>query len=238
MGTDDLFHKRKARKVKESERKTASIQPYDRVLIVCEGQNTEPYYFEEIRLIYELDSANVEVDGSCGSSPISVVNHAYKLYDDEVSSGDNYNKVFCVIDRDTHETYEQALDKITRLNKELKSSDEGSQSDPVFVAICSNPSFEYWFLLHYNPTTKPYRPKGKKSVGDQVIDDLKTYIPDYDKKQKGLFKKLIDENLLNAAIAHSKRIYEGAQKTGNTNPSTNVHILVSYLQELKTAKKA
>jgi hypothetical protein len=40
MGTDDLFHKRKARKAESHRRKKAMRAPYERVLIVCEGMKT------------------------------------------------------------------------------------------------------------------------------------------------------------------------------------------------------
>ena len=62
MGSEDLFHKRKARKAEETARKKGKIKPYDRVLIVCEGEKTEPIYFEEIRVTLELDSANIKVE--------------------------------------------------------------------------------------------------------------------------------------------------------------------------------
>ena len=77
MGSEDLFHKRKARKSTDNKRKKARRQPYDKVLIVCEGQKTEPVYFEEVRLIHKLDSANIEIDGTCGSSPMSVMSQQF-----------------------------------------------------------------------------------------------------------------------------------------------------------------
>lgn len=47
MGTDDLFHKRRAKKAKDLRRRKARRDPYDKVLIVCEGSKTEPYYFTD-----------------------------------------------------------------------------------------------------------------------------------------------------------------------------------------------
>lgn len=79
MGSEDLFHKRKAKKQQDTARQKANRKPYDNVLIVCEGEKTEPYYFEEMRVYLDLDSANVAIDGSCGSSPKSVVEHAQNL---------------------------------------------------------------------------------------------------------------------------------------------------------------
>ncbi len=40
MGSEDLFHKRKAKKQQDSVRRIANRKPYDHVLIVCEGEKT------------------------------------------------------------------------------------------------------------------------------------------------------------------------------------------------------
>ncbi|BDU37932.1 MULTISPECIES: RloB family protein [Vibrio] len=236
MGSDDLFKKRKARKAEEQARKKAKRKPYDKVLIVCEGEKTEPIYFEEVRVFYELDIANVEVDGDCGSSPINVVNHAYCLHEKALKSGDIYNRVFCVFDRDNHSSFDEAIAKVDQINVDLEKAGLGKQI--IFESIPSIPSFEYWFLLHYQPTTKPYAATPTKSVGDLVIDDLKVYLPLYKKTQKGLFKKSLDEGTYDGAMAHSERIYENAIKSGVTNPSTKVHQLMAYLEELKNKKIA
>lgn len=42
MGTDNLFHKRKERKAESLRRRRTMKAPYDVVLIVCEGEKTEP----------------------------------------------------------------------------------------------------------------------------------------------------------------------------------------------------
>lgn len=76
MGSDDLFHKRKARRSKYLKRRKARREPYDRVLIVCEGEKTEPVYFKALIRALRLSSANVEVCGECDSSPRSVLDYA------------------------------------------------------------------------------------------------------------------------------------------------------------------
>ncbi|MDD5113361.1 MAG: RloB family protein [Methylobacter sp.] len=235
MGSEDLFHKRKAKKQQDSVRRSANRKPYDHVLIVCEGEKTEPFYFEEMRIHLDLDSANIKVDGSCDSSPKSVVEYGQELFIKERVKAGNYDRVFCVFDRDQHETFDYALDKINSINFELKN--EGYSEGDVFMAIRSIPAFEYWFLLHFIPSTKPYSHLETKSVGDQVIDDLKTYLPNYEKKQKGIYKYSIDNELIDAAKAHSKRIFENSINTGDINPSTNVHDLVEYLEKLKQLTK-
>ena len=74
MGSEDLFKKRKARRLKDQQRRIGFCQSYDRVLIVCEGEQTEPLYFESFKQEYDLSSANVVVtDASKGSDPVSII---------------------------------------------------------------------------------------------------------------------------------------------------------------------
>jgi folate-dependent tRNA-U54 methylase TrmFO/GidA len=120
LGSEDLFHKRKAKRQQDTVRRNANRKPYDHVLIVCEGEKTEPYYFEEIRVHLDLDSANIKIDGSCDSSPKSVVDYAEDVFIKERVKAGNYDRVFCVFDRDQHETFDYALNKINSMNIELK----------------------------------------------------------------------------------------------------------------------
>jgi hypothetical protein len=59
MGSENLFHKRKAHKAELHRRRMAKRAPYDRVLIVCEGAKTEPNYFGWLRNKLGLNRANV-----------------------------------------------------------------------------------------------------------------------------------------------------------------------------------
>ena len=232
MGSEDLFHKRKARSNLESERKKAKRRPYEKILIVCEGEKTEPIYFDEIRTYYELDSANVEIDGRCDSSPISVVEYAYKEYLSSRVQGDPYDRVFCVFDKDAHSTYSYALTRVGLINDEIRKADP--ESNNIFTPVTSIPCFEFWLLLHFSPTTRPFVAVGNKSAGARLIDELKTYIPDYKKSQKGHFLKSIEMNTLDFARQNSRRIYDESVRSGNDNPSTNIHKLVDVLINLKT----
>lgn len=215
MGTDNLHHRRKAKKVNELNRKKPQKSPYDKVLIVCEGEKTEPNYFKELVNHYKINTTNVEIDGSCGSSPISVVNRAIEL-DQETAKGNSYDKVYCVFDRDNHETYTKALECLSRKRK--------------FFHATSIPCFEYWLILHFKFTTKPYSSTGKTSSGDKAFHDLKEYIPDYEKGSQGIFSKLI--NKLDSAIKNAKQAKQQAEENKTDNPSTLVHELIDYLRNI------
>ncbi|HRP37910.1 MAG TPA: RloB domain-containing protein, partial [Candidatus Dojkabacteria bacterium] len=61
-------------------RKKSLRAPYERVLIVCEG-DTERLYFEEIRKEYRLQTTNIKVTNSdLGTNPRQVVEFALHLF--------------------------------------------------------------------------------------------------------------------------------------------------------------
>lgn len=109
MGSDDLFHKRKAKNAKNLQRKRARREVYDKILIVCEGEKTEPNYFKEAREHFRLNTVNVEVRGDCSSDPMNIVNFAKQRYREEKDAGDPFNHVYCVFDKDDHASYQHAI---------------------------------------------------------------------------------------------------------------------------------
>lgn len=222
MGSEDLFHKRKARKANSFERRAASRSQYDKVLLVCEGEKTEPNYFKELIQHYKLNTANIEIDGSCGSSPVSVFNRSLELWESEKRKGDPYDRVYCIFDKDTHDSYEEALENISR--EEFKG---------IFYAATSVPSFEYWLLLHFKFTTKPYAPAGELSVADAVINELREVMPNYSKGAKRIFSDLFPQ--IEFAKENATRALKQASEHFTDNPTTYIHELVDYLQNLKSS---
>lgn len=224
MGSDNLHHKRKAKRDKDVGRKKASRAPYEKVLIVCEGGKTEPLYFNEIRDFYEINTANIRITGECGSDPVSVVNHAFALYDAEKDKADPFDRVYCVFDQDSYHLppnqYQQALDKIARQSPKN-----------TFFAMTSVPCFEYWLLLHFVYTTAPFSAVGGVSVGAAVLNQLKTHWEEYDKGAKGTFLALKDK--LDFAITNAIRSLNAAAQNQTDNPTTHIHELVSYLRRIK-----
>ena len=221
MGSDNLFHKRKAKNAAHLKRRGAKRAPYDKVLIVCEGSKTEPNYFVELSDHYKLNSANIAICGDCGSAPISIVGEAQKRYRKEQQKGDAFDRVYCVFDQDTHQSYNQAISEINRL-----------KPANTFFAITSVPCFEFWLLLHFEYTTRAFHGiPGGDSAGEQMVKELKKYIPNYAKGTRDHFMPLIDQ--LPQAKQHAQQVLQQSQFNGD-NPSTRIHELVDYLQNLKT----
>jgi RloB-like protein len=222
MGTDNLFHRRKQRDATSLKRKRARRAPYDRVLVVCEGAKTEPNDFREIRHTYRLSTANIDICGKeCGSDPLSVIKYAIKKFREDP----DYNRVYCVIDRDKHATFDAALDMLhqTSLGKSI-----------IFRAITSVPCFEFWLLLHYGYTTRQFCAPGNASNCELVVAELNKEgrIPGYSKGARNIFS--LTKNKLPDAIKHAKQLQQHNRTTETGNPATNIHELIEYLQGLNT----
>jgi len=106
------------------------------------------------------------------------------------------------------------------------------------VLICdSMPSIEYWFLLHFAYTTKEF------VSCDEIVKDLKNYIPDYSKKKSYLekdkwFNQLIKNNSLNKAIFNATK---GLKQYKNSNtgehfPFSKMHLAIQEFDKQKNKK--
>jgi hypothetical protein len=220
MGSDDLFHKRNAQKVELHRRKIARRDPYERILIVCEGEKTEPNYFGWLRSKLGLNKANVVIaDKRGGLDPKSLVEYGI----DEYNKEKDFDHVYCVFDKDKHTTYQGALDKIRSARFRGKAK---------IHAITSVPCFEFWLLLHFTYTTRPYVAPFNESNCALVVTDLRQHIPGYEKGSKD-FLSYIDDTKISDAITHAKRVLVFHETSGTDNPSTNVHHLVEYLTKIR-----
>lgn len=220
MGTEDLFHKRKGRSTEQLRRRPMQRKPYDRVLIVCEGSKTEPFYFADLKDSYGLSTANVEICSNCGSNPISILQYGKKRYREESSKGNRFDRVYCVFDKDNHTEYRETISKI-----------QGLKPINTYFAINSVPCFEYWLLVHFSPTTRPYNDLPGKSACNQVLAELRMHMPHYTKGKRGVFTEL--EKQLMQACRNAKQTLQAAENNDNDNPSTNVHMLIEFLQNIK-----
>jgi hypothetical protein len=218
VSSDQLFHKRNIRTAASLKRKKALRSQYDMVLIVCEGEKTEPNYFRALIDDMQLNTANIVVaNNSAGSSPCTIVDFAIEEY----KKDKEYDRVYCVFDKDRHATYDNALDKIRRARLGKGHS---------ILAITSVPCFEFWLLLHFVYTTKQFD-TGFGSICANVISDLKAHLPRYAKGNDDTYNSTKDK--LNTAIINCIRIERYCKDVDTDMPSTKVHELVEYLVNLK-----
>jgi len=195
-----------------------SVALINSFLIICEGANTEPKYFES----FPVPSNLVKTVG-LGMSKTALVKKAIKISKEEENKG---RKVWCVFDFD------------------IKRDQNGQQADynnaiqlaksKGFEVAYSNDSFELWFILHYQFVDSQLTRK-------EYYEILNTHwqIDDYEEYGKSLsFCMSIYNNLQNdskasqsKAIERAKLLYETYRNLtySNQNPCTTVFRLVEEL---------
>lgn len=119
--------KAQRRKEPNLERPVAGLTEIPSILIVCEGENTEPSYFNQFR----ITSAKVKSVGE-GYNTVSLVNRALAL-----AQQGKYDQVWCVFDKDDFN------------DNDFNSAIQIAIANNFGVAY-SNQSFEYWLILHFN----------------------------------------------------------------------------------------
>ena len=214
----------KKRKNKEIEvrfrrKKTFKLQS-EKILLICGGKVTEPAYFNNLKKCLGIQFVKIVVRPSKRSSPGNVFSEAETLYFRELDTGDSFDRVYCIFDRDDFPDFEEAV-------KQIRSTEQKE----TFFAITSAPCFEYWFLLHFKFTTKPYKSTNKKSAASHLIDDLKAEWPEYQKNLKNSFERL--ESKLDFAIDNAQRSITNLKQNGSDSSYTYVFELVNYLMEFR-----
>ncbi|RRD59144.1 RloB family protein [Tannerella forsythia] len=94
-----------------------------------------------------------------------------------------YDKVFWVVDFDAiiKETRETAKNKKSSLDFFIEYRHKINKKYPHVVVIVNNPCLEFWFLLHFEQTSKYF-------TADEAEKQLKKHMADYEKTEK-YFKK-------------------------------------------------
>ena len=103
------------------------------VVIVCEGEETEPNYLNAKRASKRISKEQVRIFGSkeAGTHPKSIVEFAKEKKRDMEREGLPIDRVWCVFDRDSHMKIEEAFVQA---------------NDLKFEVAFSNPCFELWYF--------------------------------------------------------------------------------------------
>ena len=179
-------------------------------LIICEGVNTEPDYFNAFR----LTSANVKAVGQ-GMGTVALIQKAINIKMQEEKKCRIYNQNWVVFDKDDFP------------NADFNAAISLAQQNGIKVAY-SNQAFEYWFLLHFNL----YEGALHRSRYEKMLSDLLGF--SYTKKSgvsNKMFNVLFPKQL--QAVNYAKAVMK--QLTGE-NPaceesSTTVFLLVEELNK-------
>ncbi|HNX58297.1 MAG TPA: RloB family protein [Spirochaetota bacterium] len=204
MGHDKLFQKKKV----ELSRKV-NTRSLRRILIVCEGEKTEPNYFKcfpQNPLVFD----DIDIQGT-GFNTVSLVRETIRLKAKADRDSKPFIEVWCVFDKDSFTA--QDFTEAIRL--------AGANGIKCAYSI---EAFELWYLLHFNYcdsalSRTQYKAKLSEQIGKAYAKNSPEMYSLLEAKQK-------------SAIKNAKRLFESqkALPCHLKNPVTTVFRLVEKLR--------
>lgn len=187
-----------------------------RLLIVGEGRETEYNYFDALRREDLVkDRFAITLKKGKGGTREQIAQHAIERNNE---APDNYDHSFCVMDVEK-ETQAASLSKALVLLKRKG-----------IVACLSNPSFEIWFVAHFERTCASFL---NASAALAYLNGhwQKHFGCAYDKSCPHHYSRLATRRP--AAINHARYVREkdhpSRKRTGACNSCTDVYRLVGWL---------
>jgi hypothetical protein len=187
-------------------------EPRRRILVLCEGVVTEPGYFKALCIALRNPLVDVEIEGH-GAVPKTLVEraalrrresdrHARKEQDLYLA----YDEIWCVFDVDEH--------------AKLADARQQARDNGIELAV-SNPCFELWALLHFQPQTAHLERQAVRAR-------LKAHLPGYEKELP--FERLWAG--YREAVSRAQHLDRRCQERGcaGDNPSTGVHRLTMRIE--------
>jgi hypothetical protein len=190
-----------------------------RILIVCEGRETEPNYFDGLKEEKAVEQKFIiEVKKGRGGSCRAVVRQAIAEREKAASRWKEFDEVWCVLDVEQAGQREHVIEARTL----------AGQHD-IQLAL-SNPSFEVWLLAHFDSTRRFF------ADCDKVSEHLnkhwrREFEQDYEKNDERLYTRLA--GLTRTAIGKARKVrkedWDPAADIVDCNSATDVYRLVERL---------
>lgn len=198
----------KKRSIDSYRQKKSGRKKRKNILIVCEGEKTEPNYFNGFKLSF------VKLFGT-GKNTLSLVNETIRIkkeFEGDIES------IWCVFDRDI----KRDASNINDFDNAIAKAKENG-----FKVAYSNDSFELWFLLHFQYFDAQIT---RKQYCEKLTEKLKKK---YEKNAVGMYDILLDNQ--NTAIKNAKKLEKlynnEVDSYHERNPSTSVYKLVEELNK-------
>jgi hypothetical protein len=222
--------KRLAREEHKRNRNTKDKRKY--FLIVCEGEKTEPNYFESLKKDLPkgvLTFYRIDIEGT-GRNTLSLVEESKKMKERlENETSLFIDKIWVVFDRDSFEpdNFNEAINLC-------------KNSSPEIGCAWTNEAFELWYLLHFHfYNTAMNREMYQKLIEGNLKPKIgKNY--QYQKNSTEMYDCLKVNGNLELAIKFATKLeaeFEGKFDYANHNPCTKIHHLVAELFGLEKLLK-
>lgn len=196
------------------QRRVAVRRPRKTLAIFCEGERTEPEYFEVLRRLPEVRdvaAVDIRIDSKCaGFAPLALVRAAVAARARSLQVEGEVDEFWCVFDVEwpkNHPGLEEAV-ALAKLNE-------------INLAV-SNPCFELWLALHFkdhrgwldNDDARRLRRACDGQVDKGLVGGL--YMP-----KRGA--------AASRAVALDRMHAKNATPFPHDNPSSGVHLILASL---------
>ncbi len=189
-------------------------QPPDLIIIVTEGEKTEPNYFRK----FPVFTKKVKVIGtgmntkSLIKETDNIVQQTIQEYEKEYRTKPNKIVVWCVFDKDSFS--DDDFDNAINMAK-----------TKGYKVAYSNEAFELWYLLHFHYYDMAL---GRTDYNDKLTELLRKK---YQKNDMYMYEILLDKQP--TAIMNAKNLMAKYNPVipSKDNPSTTVYELVEYLNK-------
>lgn len=195
--------------------------PKTRILVVCQGAETEPNYFDGLKREQIVrDRFSVRIVSTKGGTALDVVEKARREADDATSRGKEYafEEVWCLVDMEQPGHNPQLADACRLAEK------------AGFRVALSNPAFEVWILAHFERTARSFLDCGQ-AIAYLNGHCRSAFGQDYDKTDRDIYRRLADR--LRDALENAKWVREmhfgDESDASRRNSSTEVYRLVESL---------
>ncbi len=195
-----------------------------RYYIFCEGQQTEPLYFEGFKRLIEenpvyRDMVLIEIE-PCQAETMRVIGTAERyVKKNRIKEG----QIWCVYDKDSFppNDFNGVALRAEQLNKE--------NPELQYHTAWSNECIEFWFLLHFAYYTSNNRRTEYISFLNVTFRELG--LGKYQKNRKNIFDILTEKGNPKLAVRYAKKIIKDGQGRTPTEiaPGTKVYELVEEL---------
>lgn len=211
----------------ESKRKQATRKLRQFVLIVCEGEKTEPGYFHGFKQDLPqgvLDNNQIEIRGE-GKNTMSLIQETLKIRTQrEKETGRTFDQTWVVFDRDSFPA--------AQFNNAIFQARDAS---PSIECAWSNEAFELWYCLHFCYVNHAMPREDYKKRIEEELGRKREKAFVYRKNDPDMYRHLKTHGDQRQAIAWAKVLtgkYEGQENFADQNPCTQVFRLVEALEAL------
>lgn len=210
---DNSVLKRIKQKQEREKRSYRSRPIRKRYLIVCEGEKTEPNYFESYKLKLPRGLVEIDIVGE-GDNTLNIVNKVIELRDSAENSQLGYDECWAVFDKDSFP------------NERFNSAVFLARKEKIKCAY-SIEAFELWYLLHFELYENAMSRRDYSRLLSQHINE------DYQKNNSRMLEILDELGNEELAIDRAVRLSENYDgfNPADENPVTYVHELIKSLRE-------